>query len=254
MPIPTLRKWLGIELVEVSAKEKLVAAVGGGVSLVLLSVVSAWALPGSGAATAIVGSMAASAVLLYAVPHGPLSQPWPVIAGHGVSAFIGVACARYIPHPVVAAACAVGLSIGAMHQLKCIHPPGGATAFTAVLGGAAVRQMGMTFVLFPVLANAVLMVLLAIAINGLFRWRRYPAILNRPARPLPPHAPDDPPAPTHEDVLEAVRSLDSFVDISEEDLLRLSELLTRRQARPAERPSNHRAAKRARVRPARLAK
>ena len=59
----------------------------------------------------------------------------PVLAGHVMSAFIGVSCAKSIPNTELAGACAVGLAIGAMHQFKCIHPPGGATALTAVVAG-----------------------------------------------------------------------------------------------------------------------
>ncbi len=129
MPLPTLRKWLGIELIEVSFTEKIVAAVGGGLSILALIALTLWALLGEDAA-ALVASMGASAVLLFGVPHGQLSLPWSVLAGHGVSALIGVACAQNIPQPLVATACAVGLAIGAMHELKCIHPPGGATALT----------------------------------------------------------------------------------------------------------------------------
>lgn len=227
MFLPSLRKLFGVELVEVTATEKLIAATGGGLSMLALAGIALWALPAADA-TAIVASMAASAVLLFAVPHGPLSQPWPVIAGHVVSATIGVACARFIPHPYIAAACAVGLAIGAMHQLKCIHPPGGATAFTAVMGGEAIRHLGFGFVLFPILANAVVMVLLAIAINGAFKWRRYPAVLNSSMRRTPR---PDAGSPTHGEIVEALRSLDSFVDISEEDLLRLMDLLSRRTRR-----------------------
>ena len=226
MPIPTLRKWLGIELVEVSITEKLVAAAGGGLSILALIYFSYWALPISDAPV-IISSMGASAVLLFAVPHGQLSQPWPVIAGHGFSALIGVACARNIPLPVAAAACAVGLSIGVMHQLKCIHPPGGATAFTAVMGGSAIQHLGYHFVLFPVLTNAVVMVLMAVVINSLFKWRRYPAILNRPPPANELVAATGAPQPTHEEVLSAVKSLDSFVDINEEDLIRLVAILNR---------------------------
>ncbi|MFX8373896.1 HPP family protein, partial [Acinetobacter baumannii] len=80
-------------------------------------------------------SMGASAVLLYAVPHGALSQPWAVLAGHAVSAVAGVAAARNISDPALAAAVAVGTAILAMHYLRAIHPPGGATALTAVVGG-----------------------------------------------------------------------------------------------------------------------
>lgn len=225
MPLPTLRKWLGIELIEVSLVEKLVAAIGGAVSIFVLFGITFAALP-DGGATSVIASMGASAVLLFAVPHGPLSQPWPVIAGHGFSAVIGVACARFIAHPWVAVACAVGMSIGVMHHFKCIHPPGGATAFSAVMGGSAVHSLGFGFVFFPVLANAVAMVLLAVLINSVFRWRRYPAILNRAVQPvLPPSAREIPP-PTHEEVVSAIRSLDSFVDINEEDLLRLVKILS----------------------------
>lgn len=228
---PFLQKWLGVELVEVSAKEKLVAALGGGLAMFLLITLTTQALPLT-AAAAIIGSMGASAVLLFGMPHGALSQPWPVLAGHVGSAVIGVTCARMIPHTALAASAAVGLAIGMMHLGKCIHPPGGATAFAAVMGGDAVRALGYRFVLFPVLLNAVVMVLLAVAINRFFPWRRYPAIRNRPAQPPPSSAAPEP-GPTHEEVLAAVRRLDSFVDITEEDLVRLTQILAPRRPVPA---------------------
>lgn len=231
MPLSKIGKWFGVELIEVSTTEKLVAAFGGGLSILALIGISRCVLPEAGAA-AIIGSMGASAVLLFAVPHGQLSQPWPVIAGHTVSAIIGVTCARFIPQPILAAACASGIAIGAMHQLKCIHPPGGATALTAVIGGSAIHELGYRFVLFPVLSNAIAMVTLAILINSVFKWRRYPAVLNRPASSPVREPTTETSPPTHEEVLAAVKSLDSFVDISEEDLLRLVELLKTHPAKP----------------------
>lgn len=215
----TLR-WLGVELIEVSPLEKGIALIGGGLAVFLVTLFSLWVLPAEGAVP-VIASTGASAVLLFAVPHGPLSQPWPVVAGHVVSALIGVACGRYIGYAPLAVACAVGLSIGAMLQLKCVHPPGGATAFTAVMGGNAIHQLGFRFVLAPVLLNAVVMVLLAVILNGAFRWRRYPAALNRPQE-LPVSATSE---QEHAQVLEAIRSLDSFIDITEDDLIRLATLL-----------------------------
>jgi len=223
-----MRHWLGVELIEVSVTERVISGLGGLLSMLALMAFSSWVLPSMGA-MAVVASMGASAVLLFAVPHGQLSQPWPVIAGHGVSGLIGVVCARSLPDVWMAAACAVGLAILCMHQLKCIHPPGGATAFTAVMGGPAIHDMGYQFVLFPVLSNAVVMVLLAMIINYAFAWRRYPAVFSRhsgsPSRPAASSV------PTHEEVLAAVKSLDSFVDVSEEDLIRLVELLSRQRDR-----------------------
>jgi CBS-domain-containing membrane protein len=161
--------------------------------------------------------------LLFAVPHGQLSQPWPVLAGHGFSAAIGVFCARNISDPALAAACAVGLAIGAMHQFKCIHPPGGATALTAVIGGGGVHDLGYSFIWHPVLLNAAVMVAVAVGFNFLFRWRRYPAFWHERYVTEPGDQ-----EITHEEVVDVLESFDSFVDITEDDLIRLHQLLSRR--------------------------
>lgn len=153
--------------------EKWLSAAGGVVALFAVLGISRLHL-GAEAATGLVASMGASAVLLFAVPHGPLSQPWPLVGGHLVSAVLGVACARFVPDPLIAAALAVGLAIAAMHYLDCIHPPGGATALSAVVGGDAVSQLGFHFVLTPVLLNVVSILLVAVLFNAPFAWRRYP--------------------------------------------------------------------------------
>jgi CBS domain-containing membrane protein len=216
------KNWLGVEYSPVSHKEKVVSTLGGLVAMLLLWWITFDVMHLSGAA-GLIASMGASAVLLFAVPHGQLSQPWPVLAGHGFSALIGVACARWIPNEHLAAAVAVGVAIGAMHHFNCIHPPGGATALTAVLGGQAIHDLGFKFVLFPVLLNCVVMVLLAVAINFVFKWRRYPAYFNH--RVADSRTDMDLNEPTHEEIGRALRSLDSFVDITEDDLLRLMHII-----------------------------
>ena len=221
----TVMKWLGIELDEVSAKEKLVSALGGFVALLLLTLVTKSAL-GLNGASMMIASMGASAVLLFAVPHGQLSQPWPVVGGHVVSALIGVTAWKVVGSIELAAALAVGCAIGAMHLLRCIHPPGGATALTAVIGGAGVHSLGYGFVVRPVLLNALLMVAIAIVFNAFFPWRRYPAGAVRP------QTVGAATGPTHAEVIAALRSIDTFVDVSEEDLVRLVGLLSERSRPP----------------------
>ena len=204
---------------EVSFKEKLISAAGGVLAILLLVFLTRLCLHGIAGAF-VMASMGASAVLIFAVPHGQLSQPWPVVAGHTLSALAGIVCARFIPQADLAAACAVGLAIGVMHVCKCIHPPGGATALTAVIGGQAVQDLGFGFMVCPVLTNALMMAALGVAINAAFPWRRYPAFLTRRSAP-----PASARTPTHEEVAAAVKSLDSFVDITEEDLIRLCQML-----------------------------
>jgi CBS domain-containing membrane protein len=101
-------------------------------------------------------------VLLFAVPHRPLSQPWALVGGHMVSAVIGVACASLDTALFIASALAVALASGAMYDLRCIHPPGGATA---VAGGESVHARGFHYLVTPVLINVSIILLVAIVFN-----------------------------------------------------------------------------------------
>jgi CBS domain-containing membrane protein len=217
---------LGIEAGMTSHTERIVSALGGFLAILLIFHISSYFL-GTGGMLLIVPSMGASAVLLFAVPHGALSQPWNVLGGHVISAAIGVSCALLIPEPFVAASLAVGLSIGAMYYLGCIHPPGGATALTAVIGGEATRALGYQFILTPVLLNALVMVMVAVLFNYFFSWRRYPAWLA--ARGKQPTAETESATMgpiRHEDLVMALSEIDSFIDVSENDLLRIYEIAT----------------------------
>lgn len=225
-----LKNWIGVELDPVSWTEKLVSVFGGVLSILFIVAISQNALHLTGSSM-LIASMGASAVLLFAVPHGQLSQPWPVFAGHVFSAVIGVTCANLIPYTPLAAACAVGLSIGMMHQFKCIHPPGGATALTAVIGGSSVHNLGYGFVWSPVALNVLVILAVAIAFNCLFKWRKYPAYLNHQQRQLASSEETSSKDISHDEVIAALRSLDSFVDVTEDDLVRLYHILSNNHAR-----------------------
>jgi CBS-domain-containing membrane protein len=170
------RELLGIAQGPVSHREAVVSGLGGCAAIVAVLLVSGMFV-GADSAALLVASMGASAVLLFAVPHGGLSQPWAVVGGHVCSAVVGSACAMLIGPKLLAAALAVGLAIGVMQLMRCIHPPGGATALSAVIGGPGVHALGFGYVFTPVLLNAAVIVLVAVAFNGLFGWRRYPAAL-----------------------------------------------------------------------------
>ena len=120
-----------------------------------------------------IAPMGASAVLLFAVPASPLAQPWSIVGGNVLAALIGVLVAHWFGHNGVSAGLALALTIGAMFALRCVHPPGGAVALTAVLGGEAVQQLGFGFVLWPVAANSLLLLLIGLLFNMALR-RRYP--------------------------------------------------------------------------------
>jgi len=238
----TLCLWLGIESNKTSHSEKIISATGALIGITLTIALSSLTLQThllSPASVLIIASLGASAVLLFAVPHGVLSQPWPVIGGHLVSAFIGVSCHQFLPETAIAAGLAVGLAVGAMYYLRCIHPPGGATALTAVVGGPDIFNLGYGYLLFPLLVNLLVLVAVAILFNYLFSWRRYPSHLtskNYQSVSQSPHTNDDI-ALTTEDFNAAIQGLDSFVDITEEGLTELLELAKQHAETKIEHPN-----------------
>lgn len=219
-----LRALLGVERNTTSHTEKLISGLGALVGMLVVYGISL-TVCGQGPGTVLlVASMAASAVLLFAVPHGALSQPWSVLSGHLLSAFIGVSCQSLFPDYFWTSALAVGLSVTAMHYLRCVHPPGGATALTAVIGGADVHALGYLFLVTPILVNVLAILAAAIAFNSVFSWRRYPAHLARRRKSKRVRPSERQFELTQEDFAAAMEQLDSYVDITAESLTELLEL------------------------------
>lgn len=191
------------------------------------------ALLGRDAAVFVVPSLGATAVLVFAAPHSLFAQPWPVLAGNLLSALIGVACQRLLPDPTLAAAAAVALAIAAMHAARCIHPPGGATALAAVIGGPQIHALGFAYALVPVGLSSLLLIGIGIAWNYPFAWRRYPASLMRYVHAEPPNAHTALPDATH--VRRALERLNVVVDVDPDELQEVIEqsLLLAREAHGA---------------------
>lgn len=127
----------------------------------------------------IIGAFGAAAVLVYGAPMAEFSQPRNLVLGNVISAFVGVAIARNIPAPeetAFASALAVSSSVLFMHLARSMHPPGGATALIAVVGGENIRALGYGYVLFPVLSGVLVLLAGALVVNNLSRHphRHYP--------------------------------------------------------------------------------
>jgi len=201
----------------VSTAEILASTLGGFFGIFLITWVSYHYTGASGAAL-IVPSMGASAVLVFAIPHGKLSQPWPLFGGQVISAIVGVSVYILIPELYLAAGLSVGLAIGMMHIFRCIHPPGGATALVAVVGSAQIHSLGYEYVLTPVLLNTLIIFFTAFIFNSFFPWRRYPSSMMRFT-----DVPDDTEKKSKRyiekrHIENAITDLDQVIDINVEDL------------------------------------
>lgn len=226
MILKELVKLFGPGKSNVSLHEKIISAAAGLVGIGLIMAISQHFLD-SQSLPWVVASMGASAVLLFAVPKGPLSQPWSFVAGHLFSAFIGISVARLITDPVMASAVAVSLAIFVMYLTRSLHPPGGATALTAVVGGSAITELGYWYMLTPIALNLIVMLIWALIINNLMPNRCYPngikninkqKIIDETIglkRPNMIH---------RSDLHEALTEMDVFVDVSEDDLNKIFNL------------------------------
>ena len=123
----------------------------------------------------LIGSFGASAVLLYGAVRSPLAQPRNLMGGHVLSAIVGVSAQLWLGGtPWLAAAVAVSVAIAVMHLTRTLHPPGGATALIAVIGGDSVHQLGYLYVLLPAALGAGVMLVIALLVNNIPKTRKYP--------------------------------------------------------------------------------
>jgi CBS-domain-containing membrane protein len=123
----------------------------------------------------MLGSFGASAVLVYGTIKSPLAQPRNLVGGHIISGFIGVVSYQFL-HPCMwmAAAMAVATSLALMHVTKTLHPPGGATALIAVIGGEKVHSLGYLYPIIPAGLGAIIMLAVALLVNNIPKTRKYP--------------------------------------------------------------------------------
>ena len=210
-----VRQFIGVETNHTSHKERLLSGITTFFAIVCVAFVTQWTLPHS-FHVLLFASTAASAFLVFTLPHGALSQPWPVFAGQMLAVLVGIMASRWISSAMLSVAIAVGATVILMHYLRCIHPPGGATAFYFA------SQVSLQYQSEEVLAfmlNIIVILALALVINNVFKWRRYPVYW------LKKTSSDEQPASAVktkdfelEDLHHVLQQQDVFVDVSMSEL------------------------------------
>ncbi|QNH51547.1 HPP family protein [Acinetobacter venetianus] len=195
-------------------KERVLSGVGALCGLAISSLISWYVLGGINAW--YIAPMGASSVLLFAVPNSPLAQPWNVIIGNILAGVIGVTCTQLLADSTTAFSLAVGFAIFMMMTTDSLHPPSGAVAITAVLGGDAVHRLGFHFILYPVLLNSILLLLFAVFFNRLI-GRHYPLTAHLNERSKDP-TPTQKVSIQPKDIEYALDHHTELLDISQYDL------------------------------------
>ncbi len=217
--ISTLQRWFPPQS-DLSGKSILLSAFAALISVSLVAVASREMLQGI-AGPFLLASMGASSVLLFVIPSSPMSRPWPFVGGHLIAGLVGVTSAQLIPDIASAAAVAAGGAILAMHLLRCMHPPGSATALLAVVGGDTVHNLGYQFLLSPVAINVAIMMgctLLYWRLSQLMQQRVSRRPLEMGLKRREEKWLSSAPAFSDEDLKRAMAEMDTFLDISRKDL------------------------------------
>ena len=108
----------------------------------------------------LVASLGSTAVTLFALPKAPAAKPKSAILGQISSAIVGWGTQFLLGTTWYSAAIAVMLALVIMVLLDCVHPPGGATALTAIL-----TPQEWTFIFAPVAIGVVFLVIVAYVAN-----------------------------------------------------------------------------------------
>ncbi len=206
----------------------LIPAIAACIAILIVGTISRTLIETTAVAHFLIASMGASSLMLFVLPTSPLSQPWSLFGGHMVSGFIGISCALLINDIVIASAVSVTLAITAMMYLRCLHPPGGATALIPILMVSEIQEVGFQFIFFPIAINTLSLLLLSLLVNRLVLHRHYashsvpePLQVQEETEAIIQSSPF-----TAEDLTFAFEMMDNYIDVDEDDLFRIYALAT----------------------------
>jgi CBS domain-containing membrane protein len=203
-------------------RDRLVAAAGGLIGIAFTALISHAIAATPQEALLLAAPIGASAVLVFALPSSPLSQPIPVVLGTMISTACGVLAVQLFGQTSWAAGLAVGLAILLMSVGRCLHAPGGGCALVPVIGGPAVMAKGYALAVIPFGLNALVLVIAGLLFHR-FSGHSYP---HRAAAPVSPERA----RVLTQDIEKALDEVGEAFDVSVEDLEALLERAERHAA------------------------
>jgi CBS-domain-containing membrane protein len=122
----------------------------------------------------LLGSFGASALLIFALPEAPLSQPRSVVLGHLSASLIALGCLALFGSQWWAIGVATGLAVGFMMLTRTVHPPAGSNAIIVFL---AKPSWGL--LISSTLGGTLALIAIAVVYHRTTRRHKYPLYWHR---------------------------------------------------------------------------
>jgi len=121
----------------------------------------------------LLASFGATTVIVFGYHDNPFAQPKNVFFGHLLSAFVGILFATFFGVSFITIGLAVGIAVMLMMAFKITHPPAGGNPIIVMIGGVSFQ-----FLIFPVMAGTIAIIIGGIIYNRLILKRKYPQTWN----------------------------------------------------------------------------
>jgi hypothetical protein len=143
------RPFLPTALPGSTARGWLIAAGGAWIGISLTGLITAAVFGSDWRIPLLMVPLAASSVILFALPASPLARPWAIVGGHVLSALVGTLVAHHVANLVLASGLAVALSIVVMAATRALHPPGSPPPCWVSSRAPPSRQLAIPTLSFP---------------------------------------------------------------------------------------------------------
>ena len=117
----------------------------------------------------LIASFGATTVIVFGYHNNPFAQPKNIFFGHLLSALVGILFTTFFGISFITMGLAVGIAVMLMMAFKITHPPAGGNPIIVMIGGVSFE-----FLLFPVMAGAITIIIGGIIYNRLILKRKYP--------------------------------------------------------------------------------
>ena len=97
------------------------------------------------------------------------AQPGNILFGHLLGIIIGILFNEFFGMSFITLGLAVGTTVSLMMYLKVIHPPAAANPLIALFA-----DVSLEYIIFPVLAGSIVIILTSVIINKFIFKRNYP--------------------------------------------------------------------------------